>query len=118
MSRKNQQRKQASRAAQPLPYRWTLPEEIQGVKQMATVQAHICAYLVLSQHLDYTEMQTHAMAVTSCLDQEAAVVDGTQGTNDSALYRETFIETFRQEYPGAYNALKQSPSLSLPTLET
>jgi hypothetical protein len=93
-------------AAQKLPFLYNLPADLHEVRVMAYAQALECAHRVLSEERVFTDQEVQVMAINAAIGHERLELFGKQGANDGLLFRQTIIETFRQEYPGALEAMR------------
>lgn len=82
-----------------------LPRDLFGVQRIAYCRACEQALYVLSDGSNVSAAFLLVLAEQECMTYQHIKLDGKSGSNDPALFRSTFIQTFLDAFPKCLEAL-------------
>jgi len=116
-SRRNRLRPRQDPVVQQLPYQYILPGDLRKVKVVAYVSAMECAHhALMNEYMVTLDPALAYLAEDACTRVEQHVAQGKQGTNDPALFRQTFTDIFLQAYPPVLGAMRSGTYTVAPGL--
>ncbi len=102
------------------PLLYDLPRDLHTVRLLAYAYALEGAYTYIREESrsawSSSDEAARGMALGMCMFNERRMHEGKRGTNDLALFRTTFTETFLLAFPHAEQALRQGSYALAPGL--